>query len=207
LVAMLGGCPPFAGAIYTVWDGCQHHNEGTLDVLKTQSIEDVILIGRWTSYTDRTDYLRYNQSDEIAMPTYSNRALSLEDTRAVFGKALKQTVETLRRMGKRVTIVGPVPEIGLDVPTNLAMRRMRGLPEDFGPTRAQFETRNKTALDDLASLDRTVRRIYPHLTLCTAARCDVARDGKPLYFDDNHLDDFGAETIRPLLDPIFADHH
>lgn len=202
LSAARPGCPPLLRYSISYGDDvddpeCLQHNEVILEFLQTQKINDIILIGRWTLIAEGSDYVQGGGESSF-------RVRSLEETHRAFAESLGGIVNVLRAAGKRVIVVGPVPEIGLNVPAALARRRLRGLPEDIGPARAEFEARNKTVLDYLASMDSAVERVYPHLILCTAARCAVAREGKPLYFDGNHLDRFGAETISEIFEPILA---
>jgi peptidoglycan/LPS O-acetylase OafA/YrhL len=203
MLSAMGGCPPFLEPKYPLRDLCRRHNEATLALLQTQKIRDVFLIGRWSAYTE---YSRYARDRELRDVTPVNKAVSLEDVHSDFGLALDDVLDRLRAIGLRAIIVAPVPEIGVDVPTTLAHRRMRGLSEDFGPTRAAFEARNKTILDRLAFMDGRVQRVYPHLVLCDGPTCAVTRERKPLYFDDNHLTPLGVASIVTIFEPIFADH-
>jgi hypothetical protein len=50
-----------------------------------------------------------------------------------------------------------------------------------------------------------VRVVWPHKSLCSDRLCNVQRDGRPLYFDDQHLTRSAAGSISDLFDPIFAD--
>jgi peptidoglycan/LPS O-acetylase OafA/YrhL len=203
MLSAMGGCLPFVEPKYPLTDLCRRHNEATLALLRTQKIRDVILIGRWPAYTESS---RYTLDRELRDATPISKAVSLEDTHRDFGLAVDDILYKLRAMGLRAIIVAPIPEIGVDVPTTLARRRMRGLSDDFGPTRAAFEARNKTMLDRLASMDGRVQRAYPHLVLCDGPTCAVTRERKPLYFDDNHLTPLGADLVGTIFEPIFADH-
>jgi peptidoglycan/LPS O-acetylase OafA/YrhL len=205
LMSALGACPPFIGTTFPLSERCQQHGRATFAFLQAQKIRHVILIGRWSAYAEYSDYTRADETRATRTPLLRIREeWSPEDTRRAFAQALHETIATLRAMGIRVTIVGPVPEIGRNVPTTLARRRLRGLPEAIGPTRAEFEVRNKAILDQLAMED-DVRRIYPDKVLCDDTRCAVTREGKPLYFDDHHLHRFGAESISAIFEPIFAE--
>jgi peptidoglycan/LPS O-acetylase OafA/YrhL len=205
LMSAIGACPPFIGSTFPLSERCLEHSAATYAFLQAQKINDVILIGRWAGYSEFSDYIRDIYTKEVRTPALTIRpGWSLEDTEHAFRREFDETVDTLRRMGLRVTIVGPVPEIGMRVPTTLARFRMWNLPEDFGPTRAEFEVRNKIILDRLAAEDSDVRLVYPDKMLCGQVTCAVTRDGKPLYFDDHHLDRFGAESISAIFDPLFA---
>ncbi len=113
--------------------------------------------------------------------------------------------ETLCSVAKQraVVAVSPIPEMGVDVPRTMAHAAMLGEPApDVTLPRTTYEARNDVALGALEYaakqcgvrvLDRT-----PHL--CDRALCHGAKDGKPLYFDDDHL----SESGNKLLVPMFA---
>ena len=50
----------------------------------------------------------------------------------------------------------------------------------------------------------TVRFIWPHTVLCHENVCPIMDDGRPIYFDHNHLSIFGATKTSFLYDVIFA---
>ena len=120
--------------------------------------------------------------------------------------SLEQTVSALLAAGKRVWLVGPVPEIGYDVPRFVHLRALgfaAGL--EIAPTLAEFRDRQgftRALLDDLARR-HPIGAIWPHQVLCDNDRCAIARDGHLLYSDDDHLSVFGAQSIAAVFSPIF----
>jgi hypothetical protein len=44
-----------------------------------------------------------------------------------------------------------------------------------------------------------VRVVYPHKALCDATACKTNEDGKPFYYDDDHLGLFGTKVIESVL--------
>jgi len=121
---------------------------------------------------------------------------------AVVAEALHATVDAIRATGREVLILGPVPEIGWSVPDGLARRMILDSPHPRAPDQAAVAARHartgalQAALDARPGVD--VLAIAP--ALCGAGECRIARDGRPLYTDDDHLSRFGAETVlAPLL--------
>jgi len=80
-----------------------------------------------------------------------------------------------------------------------------GQPTDSGPTIQEVNARQKADFDLLEfhaqRYGATV--IYPHKALCAAEKCRFEMNGIPLYFDSNHLSEFGARSISFALEPIF----
>ena len=202
VIGTFAGCPPLIG--YPNQENCREHNTKILAFLRSASIETVFLVGHWTAYAERSYYDNGKLTPIEHVQDDASQELSLQEDHRVFARALGRTAETLRANGKKVVIVGQVPEIGVDVPTTLAKRRMRGLPEDIGPMLADFKARNATVLHALTSLEGEVNLVFPHEALCAGSRCEVVREGHPLYIDGTHLHRFGAEMLSPIFERVFA---
>jgi peptidoglycan/LPS O-acetylase OafA/YrhL len=201
-IGTLAGCPPFIGS--PNHDNCAEHNGEMLKFLQRANIDTVFLVAHWTAYAERSYYDNGKLIMLDPIKDDASRELALEEDHRVFARSIRTTANTLRANGKRVVIVGQVPEIRVDVPTTLAKSRMHGLPEDLGPTLAEFKARNKTVLDTLTSLEGEVELVFPHEALCAGPRCEVVRDGHPLYIDGTHLHRFGAELLSSIFEPVFA---
>ena len=101
--------------------------------------------------------------------------------------------------GKRVVIIGPVPEVGFDVPGTLARGLWFHSPMQIAPSRGAFLARQEFVLETFAALHREFAfdLVQPSETLCDAARCNIDEAGRPLYVDDNHLSVSGARLLIP----------
>ena len=120
---------------------------------------------------------------------------------------LEKTVKLLLDAGRRVVLVYPIPEVGVNVPASLAQmmvaqRELTGFTRPFSyyKQRQQFIF---GVLDDLGQSTNIIR-IYPHTRLCDAMTCLTSANGKPLYWDADHLSLAGADFVAPLLEPAFA---
>jgi hypothetical protein len=125
---------------------------------------------------------------------------------AALAAGLEQTVAALLSAGKRVWLVGPVPEVGYDVPRYFYLRSLGFADElEIAPTIAEFDQRQHFVLGLLGGLARRypIGMIWPHEGLCNDVRCEIVRDGHLLYSDDDHLSVFGAQSIAGLFAPVF----
>ena len=71
-----------------------------------------------------------------------------------------------------------------------------------------FVERNKYAYLalDLVSETKNIVRIYPSSILCdeiSNGKCRTILNGKSLYYDDDHLSNFGASLLNPILTPFW----
>ena len=46
--------------------------------------------------------------------------------------------------------------------------------------------------------------LMPHECLCDEQYCYGSRDGWPLYYDDDHLSEFGSRLLVPMFAQMFA---
>jgi hypothetical protein len=136
-----------------------------------------------------------------------SREASFDENRAVFRRGLQRTLVALRDAGKHVFVVGPIPEVGFDVPTTLARNLWFRRGFRIEPTHEAFMRRQQFVLDTLTDLQSRFgyALIRPDHILCDDIRCSVGTDDRPLYVDDNHLSITGARMLQPLFQRALAD--
>ena len=96
-------------------------------------------------------------------------------------------------------VVGPVPEVAQDVPTVLAKAKWRGRDLSLQVQTRDFLARQATFLDALGHASSAVDYLPLHDRLCDEYQCTLAKNGLPLYFDENHLASSGIEMVRPAF--------
>ena len=67
------------------------------------------------------------------------------DNNVLFSQAWINTVEVLSDLNRKVFIIGPIPEIGVDVPNVLAKAALRGQSRKLDVPRAAFDRRSTHA--------------------------------------------------------------
>ena len=208
-IAVRVGCAPLIGAARVARDEdqeCVAFNEAVVDHISVSpEITDVVLAGRWGLMAEALRYGR-EPGATVFLTDSSSQETSRAESRRVFARSLRRSVETLVGLGKRVWIVASVPEIGWDVPSVMArsLRFDRKVPP--APSRADYAVRQAFVLATLDELDALpgVETLRPDETLCGDGRCRVTRDGRPLYFDTHHLTRTGAAQLEPMFAAIFA---
>ncbi len=163
----------------------------------------VILAARWPLSVEGSRYrqeagspvlLEWSGSPDAQPPSRQNAA--------IFQAGLTATVEDILATGRRVVIVGSVPEVGWNVPLNLARAEMLGsmiTPPKL--TTSDYTTRAGRAeqvLSDIA--DRYERVVYLPLSdlFCNDELCSVTNlEGLPMYQDDDHISSQTAQTLLP----------
>ena len=106
-----------------------------------------------------------------------------------------------------VYLVRPIPEMPEHVPNTLGRALFWGSKKEIHlPLDAYFK-RHQFIWDtqDEASRQCGVRILNPLPYLCPDGTCLGAIDGRPLYYDDDHLSEYGASLLEPMLREMFTD--
>ncbi len=211
LHATMTGCAPLLG-VYRDYARrkaraiqCREFNDAVLRaILADDSLQTVIIAARWALASEGRRY-KNESTREILINDDASSEVSLAENKVVFIRGLDRTLHALKKAGRKIVIVGPVPEPGFHVPRSLAMRerieseREVALPYDEFLVRQDFVLR---ILDDFAG-EYDAMLILPHEALCDRSRCLVERDGYSVYSDEHHISRKGAAGIYRIFKPIF----
>jgi len=197
-----GSCPPLLGVDWPEI-GCREFNDAAFEQIRRNGIRLVVMSAMWAYYAEGVPFGRTGSPHYVVDEQSVER--SLEDNRRVFGTALESTVASLRAAGVKVLIVGPVPEIGWDVPRVLARAQVYGSVPPL-LTKATFLARQTAVIPPLERLESVpgVTVAWPDRSLCQEY-CRVEDAKRALYIDDNHLSLYGTSFLRGALRRSFAD--
>jgi hypothetical protein len=103
-----------------------------------------------------------------------------------------------------VYLVRPIPEMGVNVP-NTARAMVWGIPKDVNVPLAAYFERNDVfwAAQDAARAQCGVKILDPTPYLCWDDVCHGLVDGRPIYYDDDHLSEFGNQRLVPMFREVF----
>jgi hypothetical protein len=204
----IDACPPLLGVEYATPSrfACAKGIDNSVAmVFSKYHVGTVIISARWAIYAVAARF-GGEEGSPVFLKDSESREISVAENARVFRRGLKRTIDFLRNSGLHVILVGPWPEIGMPVPETLAKRRLFGETQDIGPSRQEFMTRQSIVFDAFHAFagDPDVEVVYPHERLCDATHCQVAVNGRPLYWDDNHLSVYGAQYLEPLFDRLLS---
>ncbi|QIB52693.1 acyltransferase family protein [Pseudomonas sp. OIL-1] len=108
---------------------------------------------------------------------------------------------------RKVFILGPTPELILDVPKTMGRAAQLGKPMRVSITTQDYLQRHQYALDtlDLAVKECGAHVLDPTPFLCDELACYGDEDGLPLYYDDDHLNERGGSRLIPLFESVFTE--
>jgi peptidoglycan/LPS O-acetylase OafA/YrhL len=119
--------------------------------------------------------------------------------------AVRQFLGSLLDLQLPLFLVYPVPEVGWRISDYNFKHLLAGrpVPQSISVDYELFAERNRFVIDQLDKIDNAnLVRIKPAELLCNtyvAGRCAAQADGKPLYNDDDHLSDLGAELVAARI--------
>lgn len=208
-----GGCPPAEGLLradVTNPHSCPDYNEQALSYLKAHpELQTIVMLARWPLYYEGSRFVSSEGWKEVGAPApaypvgIDPAKLSESERKQLAGEAFVKSVTTLLAMNRKVVLVYPVPEIGRSAPQYLAKEALHGIErkEPFS-TAASGVAQRMAGVDkwlDQVPASNNLRRVKPFDLFCNtvlAGRCIAELDGKPLYFDDDHLDSVGADLLN-----------
>ena len=108
-----------------------------------------------------------------------------------------------------VYLLRPVPELKINVPKSMFRSTLtQDQMESVKLPKLEYDTRQKTAyeMQNKAVKKCGAKILNPIPFLCDSEFCHGDIDGKPLYFDDDHLNLYGTKIISPIFDEVFMNN-
>lgn len=180
-------------------ENCIAFNDDVLEKLAANpAIGTVILASKFTQVMVPIDEGQQAYRRGKRVPASINAGIS----------ALSETVATLRKAGKRVVIIEPIPTTGIDYGA-CAVRLTSDRPTAAAVGDCSFPESKTLALyggaysaiEAFASA-QGVDYVRPRDVLCRLGRCQTIIEGQIIYRDTGHITEFGSRWILNRLDFI-----
>lgn len=214
-------CPPLLGAEIDVMGAIfQNQSKGKFKkchgfnralykyIADHQNIKTVILSARWGYYTQNVSINESEPDQNIFLYDALDNSLSTENSQRTFARTLDSSLEFLRNIQRNVLIIGPVPEATQNIPNCMSKHIVLRKPPCKKITLSEVLARQHFVLDSFkAKQSEGVFTFFPHITQCKNDICITAKEGDPLYYDDDHLSINGALYFKDALDTFLQQHH
>lgn len=104
-----------------------------------------------------------------------------------------------------VFLIRPLPKMAHNVPNSIVHDLIfNGYAEDVKVSKAEYMVKNKPVWEaqDLAAKQCGIKILNPLPYLCDESSCYGSRNGRPLFFDDDHLSEYGNKFFTPMFDSV-----
>lgn len=201
------GCPTLTHAKRDGYE-CDDFNSWMLNATsKIPSNVPAVIVNRTTSYVYG---LMANESPKnlVSVPiVYFDKKVDAAtlDFQEKFRSDLISTACRLAQ-AREVFLVRPIPEMGVDVPRSMSLSLLfGGKNSDVSVSLAAYHKRHAFIWEaqDEAVRSCGVKILDPLPFLCDGDQCWGSKDGQPLYFDDDHLNEFGNKLLIPMFRQVF----
>ena len=120
-----------------------------------------------------------------------------------YAKTLVQTVCLLAR-DRQVYLVRPIPEMKVDIPIS-ARAMVWGVHSETSVSLEEYHQRNAIVWEaqDAASAQCGARILDPLPYLCLDGQCSGIRNGRSMYYDEDHLSEYGNKFLVPMFAEVF----
>ncbi|HEY3698924.1 MAG TPA: acyltransferase family protein [Spongiibacteraceae bacterium] len=168
-------CPPALGFSTTTRHGCIAHNDKVIAYLQAHpEITTVFLIAHYRVYETGVYH-------------------------TAFEAGFARSIAALKASTKKVIVIYPVPGAHYSIPLMASSLALRGSAIDtLTISKALYAEINSNTLAFLNGIEG-VERLHPENVLCAGDSCRIAIDDHLLYFDNSHLNMFGARYVAGLM--------
>lgn len=184
---------------------CNDFNKKVVERLENYKKVPVVLIARWSVAIKGKN--EYPDDPPNSAFFYNGKWVDYHDNQYL--EAFEHNlVETACRLSKNhdVYMVRPLPEMGTNVPKTLSRNFMlQGYSKDIKITLKEYFERHKEVwlAQNKAAKKCGITLLNPLPYLCDNKYCYGSIEGKPLYYDDDHLSEHGNKRLKPMFDKMF----
>lgn len=206
------GCPPLLEVYALRADqdirNCHALNERIFEYVKAQGIKKVILVARWTYYTDGG----YAGKEFSLLGTTAHSDPVQATSRAAFEHGLTATVERYRGIGSEIYLVRQVPQQleNARLAYSRAAVSQRLNDDHLAAISIPVEQHRRLQSYVDAAMASAANRGAIHVIsfddlLCTPQICRIGTQAASRYSDDDHLSRYGVSLLEAPIGAMLGD--
>ena len=187
-------CLPFSSRTHQT-DSCRRTVAQMVDyITHERSVSTVVLTGYW-------NYLMAGRFEKVHSDFRQAAPVDAAET-DVFLRTGHDLVTALLAAGTRVVLLLDAPNLNFNIQHCIYDPEWEGesphVPPGCALNRRDFEARNlpyDTVMQQFLAAHPGLRVFDPRSVLCDGDACHATLDGRPLYFDSDHLSALGADLV------------
>ena len=172
-----------------------------------KNIKTIIIHTRWSFYVSGERFNNGEGGIEVGNNTKFVKKdneifLSKKDSVEIVLNEIETFIKFLFKNKKKVLVINPVPEVGLNVPKSMARVLHLKKNKYFKNYTTDYEiylSRNKKIINLFDELEKKnfIKKFDSSNVFCNKElrRCKFAIENNPLYFDDDHLNSIGSRLL------------
>ncbi len=203
-------CPTISGIHMTPQDpgsgeDCHGFNEWAISSLKKYDSKIPLIIVNRTSAYVFGDHNSKGQEHKLL--AYFSKNYDTP-TKEYLDEFKEHFVDTACAIAKErpVYLVRPFPEMMVNVPKTIARSLIFGKTEEISISIDDYYKRHAFvwSIQDEAARRCGARILDPLPYLCNEEHCWGSMNGRPLYYDDDHLSEYGNRLLVPMFRQVFT---
>ena len=201
----MSGCPTILGMNRQNHPQCKIFNDYAFKKQKTIDRRTPIII------INRNANLYYGKNEDFSIKPkteYYFEGASNENYQEI---VTTKYIETLCNYAEErpVFVMRPIPELIQNVPKTMGRNLLLKNNKEVKITIEEYHSRQKITWDaqDIALDKCGVNILDPTPYFCDSEYCYGAKDGMPIYYDDDHLSLRGADLLIPMFKQVFKQNH
>ncbi|MEZ8509451.1 acyltransferase family protein [Vibrio splendidus] len=185
-------------------DSCYKENFLRLKELKSNFLDvPIFIIARWSAYIyGQSNPKRIIGDNRASMYFGENDDMKELDLISSFRENLVLSACEVNKKSP-VYITQPIPEMRKNIPKTMAENIRLGRKNiDYSLDEDMYYERNDKIREVISSLSTScgVHVLDPTKYLCNEGKCIAEIDGRPIYYDGDHLSEFGNKLLSPLFE-------
>ncbi|MDH4554221.1 acyltransferase [Pseudomonas sp. BN417] len=203
-------CPTISGIHIIPQDAnsgedCHGFNEWATSKLKnyTNSIP-LIIVNRTSAYAFGDHNSTGHENKLLAYFSKTHET----PTKEYLDEFKERLIDTACSIAKErpVYLVRPFPEMMVNVPKTISRSLIFGKTEEVSISIDDYHKRHAFvwSVQDEAARRCNVKILDPLPYLCSEGRCRGSKNGRPLYYDDDHLSEYGNKLLTPMFRQVFT---
>lgn len=200
-------CPFILNAKHTYnSDTCYKENYRRLATLQQIKNTPIVITGRWSAYIyGQTDPTRIRKNQMGASMYFgNNKNMSEKQLLNAFAKNLKLTLCSFSPDAP-VYITQPVPEMGKNVPKTMSRLMLQNKPlNQLNLSYEKYMSRNQRVREIIQNVANQCHTtvLDPVPLLCKNNQCIAQYQMRPLYYDGDHMSEYGNKFLTPMFAQI-----
>lgn len=199
------GCPMLEGFERVDRLGCSQFTSQILEKQKSLGNAPIIIVNRTSAAIYGPN--EFGSEHDIGIPRVYFDIKYSSVTPEFLSQFRQQLIDTACQFAKYhpTYLVRPIPELRKDVPRTMGRGLLLGHQVRVSISLDEYHTRHRFVWEaqDAAQAQCGVNILDPLPYLCRDGRCWGDKDGLPLYFDNHHLSERGANLLIPMFKAIF----